>query len=162
MVILATVVMPDSGVAQSTAPRAGNAHGGYVLHVEPLAVGLQYGWAVGGGWRIGPQIIVGPFEGVVLHRTLRDQAKEWASTYVSAKCPLGPRAEVAVAPIGATLVVGNDFRAVYPTAQVGLDYRAGRVFIGSDLRVIRIAGPNGTGDYWTHWIPVRIGLALGG
>lgn len=126
-----------------------------------MALGVHYSVAVGKGWRVGPQLIVGPFHGISVHPKAPDDLKEWVSAYVAVRYPLGRRAVIAFAPVGASVVVGGDFAAVYPSAQLGGDYRAGRVLIGSDVRVIRIAGPNDTGDYWIQWIPLRIGLVLG-
>lgn len=154
LTVLATTTFPARGAGQSPSE--------LVLHVEPAALGVHYSLAVGGDWRVGPQLVLGPFHGVSLHRESSGELKEWASAYLSVRYPVGRRAVLAVAPVGASLVLGGDFAAVYPTGQIGGDYRVGRVLIGSDLRVIRIAGPNGTGDYWIQWIPLRIGIVFGG
>ena len=36
----------------------------------------------------------------------------------------------------------------------------GRLLAGSLVRVIRIAAPNGTGTYWTQWVPLRVACAI--
>jgi hypothetical protein len=160
-IALLVLALPTSGVGQSSARPRGESVNEFLLHVEPAAIGVHYSVEVGKGWRVGPQLILGPFQGVSVDRKAPRELKEWATAYVSVRYPLGPRVVLALAPVGATLVVGGDFAAVYPTGQVGGDYRVGRVLIGSDLRVIRIAGPNDTGDYWVQWIPLRIGIVLG-
>jgi hypothetical protein len=154
-IALAALAIPTRGVGQSSE---------FLLHLEPVAIGVHYAVAAGKGWRVGPQLIVGPFHGISVRPQATREPMNWASAFVSVRYPVGARAVLALAPLGATLVVGGDFAAVYPSGQVGGDYRvgAGRVRIGSDLRVIRIAGPNDTGDYWMQWVPLRIGVVLGG
>jgi len=87
--------------------------------------------------------------------------REWATAYAAISVRSAAGAEVIVSPIGAALAVGDDFGAIYPTAQVQLGIARRRFRISSVVRVIRIAGADGSGTYWSQWIPVRIGYALG-
>jgi hypothetical protein len=66
--------------------------------------------------------------------------------------------ELILSPIGAALALGDDFSSVYPSAQFGGQTGGQRWVLGTDLRVMRIAGPNGTGHYWIQWVPVRVGI----
>ena len=128
------------------------------VHAEPLAAGARYSFAAGTRWRIGPSLTIGPFEGVTLRRGQSGELKEWATTYATVSFVPGDRLELILSPIGAALALGDDFGSVYPSAQLGAQTGGRRWLLGTDLRVMRIAGPNGTGDYWLQWVPVRIGL----
>jgi len=128
------------------------------LHGEPIAVGARYSFAAGSRWRIGPSLTVGPFEGVTLRRGQSGELKEWATTYATVSFAPAERVELILSPIGAALAVGDDFSSVYPTAQLGIQTGGQRWVLGTDLRVMRIAGANGTGHYWLQWVPLRLGI----
>ncbi len=100
---------------------------------------------------------MGPFKGVTVRRGQSGNLKEWATAYATLSVALAEELEAVLSPIGAALPVGDDFSSVYPTAQLGAQVIADRWVIGSDLRVIRIAGPSGSGDLWVQWIPLRLG-----
>ena len=136
--------------------------GAVVLHIEPFALGVRCALSGGAHWGIGPQLIVGPVQGVTVgSRQDSGDLKVWASAYLSVTGAIGSRLKLVVAPLGAAAVVGNDFAVIYPAGQLGIDYRVDRLLVGSDLRVTRIAGSNGSGDYWVQWIPLRVGITLG-
>jgi hypothetical protein len=128
------------------------------LHAEPLAAGARYSFAAGSRWRIGPSLTIGPFEGVTLRRGESGELKEWATTYATVSFAPHEQVELILSPIGAALALGDDFSSVYPSAQFGGQTGGRRWVLGTDLRVMRIAGPNGTGHYWIQWVPVRVGL----
>jgi hypothetical protein len=85
-----------------------------------------------------------------------DDVRSWAGAWAVLGYRVKNGIRIHVAPVGAALAVGNDFSAVYPSGQAGLDIGPGRIRVGSALRVIRVAGPNGTGTWWTQWVPVRL------
>ena len=126
---------------------------------EPFAVGVQLA-SKGSPWRIGASMTAGPLVGVEFNDTDVTDAKN-AATAFAAIIYRPSKLQIVVNPIGAALIVGNDFSSVYPAAQLGADAVLGRWTVGTAVRTIRIAGPNGGADYWTHWIPVRVGLVLG-
>jgi hypothetical protein len=126
---------------------------------EPLAVGVQLA-TKGSPWRLGASMTAGPLVGVAFNDTDVSDAKN-AATAFAAIIYRPAKLQVVFNPIGAALIVGNDFSSVYPAAQLGADVVLGRWTLGTAVRTIRIAGPNGGADYWTHWIPVRVGLVLG-
>jgi hypothetical protein len=126
---------------------------------EPVAVGLQL-LTKGSSWRMGVSMTAGPLVGVEFNDADVSDAKNAATTF-AAIVYRASRVQLVINPIGAALVVGNDFSAVYPTGQLGLDALLGRWTLGTAVRTIRIAGPNGGADYWTHWIPLRVGFTLG-
>lgn len=128
------------------------------LHAEPIAAGARYSFAAGSRWRIGPALTIGPFEGVTLRRGQSGQLREWATAYATVSFAPHDRVDLILSPIGAALAVGDDFGSVYPSAQLGVQTGGRRWVLGTDLRVMRIAGPNGTGDYWLQWVPMRVGL----
>jgi hypothetical protein len=128
------------------------------VHAEPLAAGARYAFAAGTRWRIGPSLTIGPFKGVTLRRGQSGELREWATTYATVSFSPHDRVDLILSPIGAALAIGDDFSSVYPSAQLGVQTGGRRWVLGTDFRVMRIAGPNGTGDYWLQWVPVRIGL----
>lgn len=129
-----------------------------ILAVEPLAVSGRYAVAVAPAWRLGPSLSVGPFEGVTVRRGQSGELREWATAYATVSVAPAPAFEVVLHPIGAALALGDDFSSVYPTAQLGVQLGGRRWLVGSDLRVIRIAGASGSGHLWVQWIPVRVGV----
>jgi hypothetical protein len=133
----------------------------FQLHVEPVAVGIRSATPIGKGWRVGPTLIAGPFEGVDLNESTSGDLQEVLNGFLTFGYRFTPAAELVISPIGASLGTGDDYAAIYPSAQAGLQVKVGRAWIGSDIRVIRIAEGNNQGTYWTQWIPLRVGLTLG-
>jgi hypothetical protein len=133
----------------------------FQLHAEPLAIGIRSATPIGKGWRVGPTLIAGPFEGVNLNESTVGDLQEILNGFLTFGYRFSPSAELVVSPIGASLGTGDDYAAVYPSAQAGLQVKVGGAWIGSDIRVIRIAMGNNQGRYWTQWIPLRVGLTLG-
>ncbi|MGH7559533.1 MAG: hypothetical protein ACRENB_00790 [Gemmatimonadales bacterium] len=129
------------------------------VHVEPVAGGIRYARRLAPGIKLGPALTVGPFEGITLRRGIAaGDLDTWATLYATLGFRPAPAFEVLLSPIGAALALGDDFSSPYPSGQAGIQAIFRRVTVGSDLRVIRIAGTNGTGHYWIQWIPVRVGL----
>ena len=131
-----------------------------LVFVEPIAAGLQYAWTTRAGLRLGAALTAGPQFGVDV-ADASAELRSWANvqSLLAYRFPNG--IEAFVSPVGAALVVGDDFGAVYPSAQIGVEFGGLRTRFGSILRIIRIAGPDGTGDYWTQWIPIRIAYSIG-
>lgn len=125
---------------------------------EPLAAGLEVAWA-GSRVRAGAALIAGPQFGVDVANA--PDVRAWANAQLVLGFRPAPRFELFVSPIGAALVVGDDFGAVYPSAQAGAEFGAARMRFGSLFRIIRIAGGNGSGTYWTQWIPLRVSYSIG-
>jgi hypothetical protein len=86
--------------------------------------------------------------------------RNWATAYATFGYRTGGF-QLLVSPIGAALAVGNDFVAVYPSGQAGIELARRRFRFGSFVRIIRIPE---AGDeeptYWTEWLPVRLGYTL--
>ena len=126
---------------------------------EPLAGGIQYLHGFG-SFRLGLALTAGPAYGVVLRRGEFGRLREWATAYPVLGVRVGPNLEVALSPIGAALLGGDDFGAVYPSAQGGVVLGLGSIRVGSWIRVVRVAGGEGTGIYRVVWTPVRLGYAM--
>jgi len=130
------------------------------LFVEPVRAGAQVLLGRGPVWRAGLALGAGPSYAVTLRsaetRDVRSWAGAWAVVSARARNGIG----VSVSPIGAALVIGNDFSAVYPSGEIAIAVGQGRVRGGSLVRVIRIAGGFGTGTWWTQWVPVRVSLVF--
>ena len=131
------------------------------LFAESFAGGVQYLRHLGGPWRLGVQVGAGPTEGVTVSEEPGDNARTWATGYptVGFRSPGG--VELLLSPIGVAVISGSDFATVYPSGQLQLGLASGRFRVGSVLRVVRIAGGYGSGTYWTQWVPLRLGIALG-
>ena len=151
---IATCITPLALHAQ--APRPANE---ITIHAEPIAAGIRYTRALGSRVAIGPALIVGPFHGATISKDGFGELREWATAYLGAVVALTPSFRVTLQPVGAALATGDDFGAVYPSAQGGVEVVAGKMRIGSDIRILRIAGGNGSGLYWTQWVPIRVGIA---
>ena len=126
---------------------------------EPLAGGIQYSRG-SGSFRLGLGLTAGPVYGVVLRRGEFGRLREWATAYPVLGVRVAPNLELSLSPIGAALLGGDDFGAVYPSAQGGVVLGLGSIRVGSWIRVVRIAGGEGTGIYRVVWTPIRLGYAM--
>jgi hypothetical protein len=144
--------------AQATAAPAARPNE-VTVTAEPVAAGIQYLRAAG-RFRLGIGLTAGPVYGVVLGGPEFGRLREWATGYPVLGLRVSPNLEVVISPIGAALLGGDDFGAVYPSAQGGVVLGLGSIRVGSWVRVVRIAGGNGTGSYRVVWSPIRLGYAL--
>ncbi|HET9515960.1 MAG TPA: hypothetical protein VFO95_18650, partial [Gemmatimonadales bacterium] len=160
LLLLALVLGPGAGglVAQEAAAPASRPNE-VTVTAEPLAGGIQYLHGFG-SFRLGLGLTAGPAYGVVLRRGEFGRLREWATAYPVLGVRVAPNLEAALSPIGAALLGGDDFGAVYPSAQGGVVLGLGSVRVGSWIRVVRIAGGEGTGIYRVVWTPVRLGYAM--
>jgi hypothetical protein len=131
-----------------------------VVFVEPLAAGAQYTRGIGGGWSTGAAVVAGPLRAVTIAQGGSGQFREWLGAYALLRYGPDQGIQAAVSPVGAALIVGDDFAAVYPSAQAGLEFARGRLNAGSWVRLIRIAGGGGSGLYRVRWSPVQLGYAF--
>lgn len=159
-----TLVLPVlallAGAPPATSPARTLDRDEGTLAVEPVALSIRYLHAPSQRWQVGATFSVGPFEGVTLHKGDSGKLREWATLYPVVALRPRPEFALLLSPIGAALAIGDDFSSVYPSAQAGLELAHGRLRVGSDLRVIRVAGGDGSGDYWTQWIPLRVGITF--
>ncbi|HPF63135.1 MAG: hypothetical protein KC544_12665 [Gemmatimonadetes bacterium] len=130
------------------------------LFAEPIAGGVQLSHGVSERWRLGAAIGFGPSEGIDLQELPFRDVDPWATGYVNVAWRSRAGLEVAVSPIGAVVVIGDDFGVVYPSGQAQLSVPLGRIRVGTIVRTIRVAGANNSADWWTQWIPLRVGLTL--
>lgn len=153
---LLLLFLPLSGlVAQQSRP-LGNE---LAVHAEAVGAGVRYTAAVGSRVAIGPSITAGRSETVTISRSSEfGNLRTWATAYLTILVAPTPRLRVVLQPIGVAVTGGDDFAAAYPSAQGGLEWRSNRLLVGTDVRVLRIAGGNGTGHYWAAWIPLRVGI----
>lgn len=129
------------------------------ITAEPLAAGMQY-LRGSGSVRLGIGLTAGPVYGVVIRRGEFGRLREWVTAYPVLGFRVSPGLTAALSPIGAALLGGDDFAAVYPSAQAGLVLGSGSIRAGSWIRVVRIAGGEGTGIYRVVWTPIRLGYVL--
>ncbi len=155
--VVALAISPIALRAQAPAPVRNEV----TLFGESLAGGVQYLRYLGQGWRAGVTAVVGPTYGVRVSKDISDDIRNWGSAYATIGFRTRHGIEADLSPIGVAAIIGNDFGTVYPSGQAYLGIVRGKLRAGSVLRVIRIAGGNGSGDYWTQWVPLRIGLTLG-
>lgn len=159
--LLAFLVIPPATL-WAQGPEAGVVRPNEVtLFAEPAAGGAQYLYYLGQGWRGGVTVTAGPTYGVRVSKELSGDIRNWGSAYATIGFRTRGGIEANISPIGVAAIIGNDFGTVYPSGQGYLGVARGRLRAGSVLRVIRIAGGNGSGEYWTQWVPLRVGIVLG-
>lgn len=65
---------------------------------------------------------------------------------------------IEISPLRASLMVGDDWGQIYPSAHVRLFAAGSRVRVSSQIIVVRIAGGNGSGIYPVLWTPVLVAV----
>jgi GNAT superfamily N-acetyltransferase len=148
-----------AGLGAQATPAPASRPNELTLTAEPVAAGIQF-LRGAGSVRLGIGLTAGPVYGVVIRRGEFGRLREWATAYPVLALRVSPGLTVALSPIGAALLGGDDFGAVYPSAQGGLVLGSGAIRVGSWVRVVRIAGGEGTGNYRVVWTPIRLGYAL--
>ena len=148
-----------SGLGAQAAAAPASRPNEVTVTVEPLAGGIHYLHGFG-SFRLGLGLTAGPAYGVVLRRGEFGRLREWATAYPVLGVRVASNLEVALSPIGAALLGGDDFGAVYPSAQGGVVLGLGSIRVGSWIRVVRIAGGESTGIYRVVWTPIRLGYAM--
>ena len=129
------------------------------LHAEALAGGATFTFPAGSEWSVGVDLSAGKHLGLDLLE-VDDELDLLGVGYAVVSWRPDSRLQVSLSPIGFAGVFGNDFGALYPSARLGLGHFWGKFGVGTELRLVRIAGPDSTGDYWLHWAPVRVSLRL--
>lgn len=129
------------------------------LHAEALAAGATLTLPAGSEWSVGIEISGGNYLGLDLLQ-VDDELTLVGVGYPVLSWRPDARWQVSLGPIGFAAVIGNDFGAFYPSGRLGVGYFPGRLGIGTELRMVRIAGGFGTGEYWLHWSPVRLSFRI--
>ncbi len=129
------------------------------LHVEALAGGVTVTLPAASEWSVGVDLSVGKHLGADLIE-VDDELDLVGGGYAVVSWRPTSSLQVSLGPIGLAGVIGNDFGAIYPSARLGVGHFWERVGIGTEFRLVRIAGGFGTGNYWVHWSPVRLSLRL--
>jgi len=132
----------------------------FVLHVSPLTLGLSYTRSINRLWEVGVIATGGKHLGATVTRDHVGDLDIWISTYGHLAAQVVPHTVLIARPIGVVVLTGGDFSAAYPSAGGGIEYRLARLRFGTDVQIVRIAGPNGTGEYWVRWLPARIAVTL--
>ncbi len=132
----------------------------FVVQGAPLTLGFSYARSVTRAWQLGLVVTGGKHLGVTISTEGSDDLDVWVSAYLEVAVRPVPAVALVARPIGVVGLTGGDFGAAYPSAGVGLEYHIARFRLGSDVQVVRIAGPNGTGEYWVRWLPGRLSLRL--
>jgi hypothetical protein len=126
---------------------------------EPVAVGLRY-LPVGGSVRAGVEATAGPQYAVNVNDEVTRGARSWAGAYATVQLRSQAGVHMSISPAGVALVIGDDYAAAYPSAQLGVEYGRSRVSLGTLVRVIRVPTADSNATYWTRWIPLRVSYAL--
>ena len=129
------------------------------ISAEPFAGGLRYLRGEPTGFRFGAGLTIGPLQGVTLADADTGNLDEWATLHAVVGFGAAGGIRATLGP-GVALAIGDDFGALYPSGQADVEWAHGRLRLGTIVRVMRIAGSYGTGDYWVRWIPVRLGIAF--
>ncbi len=153
--------LPSSAFAQLRDGAAlGENPNQFVLHAGPLTLGLSYARSINQAWEVGLAATGGKHLGATVSREHLGDLDVWMSAYPQLAVQAIPHTVLVARPIGVVVLTGGDFGAAYPSAGGGIEYRLARLRFGTDIQVIRIAGPNGTGEYWVRWLPARIAMTL--
>lgn len=129
------------------------------LHAEALAGGVSVTLPAESTWSVGVDISLGKHLGLDL-LDVDDQLNLIGVGYPVVTFRPDARWQVSLAPIGFAGVVGNDFATFYPSGRLGIGHFWDRLGVGTEFRVVRIAGGFGTGTYWLHWSLVRVSFRL--
>lgn len=165
MINARTALLIAASAALAAAPlsaQAGRARPGqneFIITAEPLAAGARYLRGHPEGLRFGAGLTIGPIQGLTIQDADTGELDEWAGLHVL----LGLRPVRGIRFLfgpGGALAVGDDFGALYPSGMAIMETAIGRFRLGTAVRAMRIAGSNGSGNYWIRWVPVRLGLAL--
>jgi len=165
LVLMFVFAVPQTGEALSASVpgrdgAVSNPPSQIVLHAGPLTLGLSYARSINRVWEAGVTATGGKHLGATITREHAGDLDVWMSAYAQVAAQIVPHTVVIARPIGVVVLTGGDFSAAYPSAGGGIEYRLARMRFGTDVQVIRIAGPNGTGEYWVRWLPARIAVAL--
>jgi len=131
------------------------------VHAEPFAAGIDAGIGLSDFFTLGVDLTVGPTQTVDV-QSLENQsgADLYSSANIMLRLNLSSLFQVMIEPLGASFVVGNDWSQMYPSAALGVQFSRHRIRLVSMIRVVRVAGGHGSGDYWVAWVPLRIGYRL--
>lgn len=158
-VLLSLVLMTSTMLITAPESKAQEDVGVVEPHVEALAVGAMVTFPAGSEWSVGVDLSAGKHLGLDLPE-VDDELDLVGAGYAVITWRPDSRWQASLGPIGLAGVVGNDFAAVYPSGRLGLGHFWGRLGVGTEFRLVRIAGSNGTGEYWLHWSPVRVSVRL--
>jgi len=149
-----------SAVAQIRDGAGGNSPNQIVLQAGVLTLGLSYARSINRVWEVGLAATGGKHLGATITREHLGDLDVWISTYAQLAVRVVPQTFLIAQPIGVVVLTGEDLSAAYPSVGGGIEYRLERLRFGTDVQVIRIAGPNGAGEYWVRWLPARIAVIL--
>ena len=152
LVGLVTAAAAPEGASQGTSASV-------EIHAEALAVGAELTLPVAAAWSVGGEVSVGKHLSVAV-TDAGAGLDTYATGYLALRWTPDAAWQVVLSPIGFAVVVGNDFGTAYPSARLGMSRFLGHWGIGTEVRVVRIAGGGGSGDYWIQWAPVRLAVRL--
>lgn len=152
VVVMLLAAIPGDGHSQ-TPPTS------VELHAEAVAAGAAFTWIASSAWSFGVDVSVGKHIGVDVAEVSED-LETLVSGYVAVRWTPDTAWQVMLSPIGFAGAAGNDFGTVYPSARLGISHFFSRLGAGTELRVVRLAGGNGTGEYWIEWSPLRVSIRL--
>ncbi|MGD8279067.1 MAG: hypothetical protein PVH00_13610 [Gemmatimonadota bacterium] len=157
--IFSFVSVAAAGPLAAQAPQRGAGRNELTLTAEPVAGGVRYLRGDAAGFRFGAGLTIGPLHGVTIADADTGELDEWATLHALVGFGWMGGFRLTTGP-GASLAIGDDFSALYPSGQLSFEWATGRFRLGTVVKAMRIAGSYGTGDYWLRWIPVRIGVAF--
>jgi len=158
--VLFCALLPSAGFGQARERPVVQARHEVAILLESVAGGIQYLRTGTGRLVLGASLTAGPQFGLTISDADVDDIRAWASAHATLGLGSSEGLRFLLSPIGASVIVGNDFGAVYPSGEAGIELARGRLRLGTLMRMIRIAGANGTGNYWTRWVPLRVGYGF--
>ena len=131
-----------------------------VAWVEAIGAGGRAIFAVHPSLALGAGLNVGRFEGIDLRTGVADQLHVIGAIHLTGVARIAGPVRLVVSPIGTSLVTGDDFGALYPSAEAGLEFARARLRASSAVRVVRIPTGDAGAEYWVQWVPLRVGIAF--
>ena len=134
-------------------------YGPVELHAEALAGGATVAFPAASEFSFGIDLSIGKHIGPDL-TDVGEDVDIYGVSYAVVCWRPDRNLQFSLSPIGIAGIIGNDFGAFYPSARLGVGYFLDRWGVGTEFRMVRIAGGHGTGKYWLHWSPLRVSLRL--
>jgi hypothetical protein len=133
----------------------------FVLEAAALSVSPQVYARIANRVQVGAMVGLGPSLAVAVTEHDYYETEDLLEPFyagVALACRFAGPVGVELCPLRAALVVGNDWSSVYPGAHFKVFAAWSGVRVSSQLKLVRIAGGDGTGYYVTTWVPLLVAL----
>lgn len=133
----------------------------FVLEATALSISPQVYARIAKRVQVGAMVGLGPSLAVAVTERDYYETEDLLEPFyagVAVACRFAGPVGVELCPLRAALIVGNDWGSVYPGAHLKVFAAWSGVRVSSQLKLVRIAGGDGTGYYVTTWVPLLVAL----